>query len=471
MKATTMASLAATVPGTGLAAQNAESSSKQKPAGMKKKLLYLSISPETQEKLIESLKSISGTDLLVSPVKVNYQNPQEVVQSIHSRNPDIVFMSLSGFVFSYGSLYDSMGDLDIPIIVYTSNPGLILIDANLVASLRGNGANVRFAISQEQALDLVRSVASPRILENKRALLYGRRFDSTSVPAHNLTEYEVFSRTGVKMQYRSIEQLSAAYEDIDEASARSEMERWKNEAVEVIGVPDKTILDASRLYVLLRSVMEKEELSAVGIDCLGFTMMPNSTLPHPCLAFARLRDEGMTAACESDVVGMLSSMFLQEISRKPSFMCNLMSVDPEKSKIVLSHCVAPLKLKGANAAPMKYRLHDYHGFGRGVVPEVEFPLGMEVITGAFSKDLKSFSLWPGRIQSQVMNTDQAKGITMNSCANTMDVKIRDAERFLQSIPGIHQIMVAGNYTEAIEDALYGMNASLVGPSDFSPPEA
>jgi L-fucose isomerase-like protein len=302
-------------------------------------------------------------------------------------------------------------------------------------------------------------------------LLYGRRFDSTSVPAHNLTEYEVYRRTGVKMQYRSMEQLEALYKDIDEASARSEMERWKNEAVEVIGVPDKAILDACRLYVLLRSVMEKEELSAVGIDCLGFTMSPNSILPHPCLAFARLRDDGMTAACESDVVGMLSSMFLQEISRKPSFMCNLMSVDLEKSKIVLSHCVAPLKLSGANAAPMKYRLHDYHGFGRGVVPEVEFPLGMEVITGAFSKDLKSFSLWPGRIQSQVMNTDQGKGIMMNSCANTMDVKIRDAGRYLQNIPGIHQIMITGNYTEAIEDALFGMNISLVGPSDFSPPEA
>ena len=102
MKTTTMASLAATVPATSFADQNAESSSKQQPAGMKKKLLFLSISPENQEKLIESIKSISGADLLVVPVKVNYQNPQEIDQAIHDQNPDIVFMSLSGFVFSYG---------------------------------------------------------------------------------------------------------------------------------------------------------------------------------------------------------------------------------------------------------------------------------------------------------------------------------------------------------------------------------
>jgi hypothetical protein len=138
----------------------------------------------------------------------------------------------------------------------------------------------------------------------------------------------------------------------------------------------------------------------------------------------------------------------------------------------VSHCVAPLKLNGTNAAALRYKLHDYHSFGRGVVPEVEFPSGKEVITGGFSKDLKSFSLWPGRIQTQVKNTDQSssgKGLMLNVCANTMDVKIRDADRFLQNIPGIHQIMVIGNYTQAIGDALYGMNMNLVGPGDFTPP--
>jgi len=474
IKATSMASVAATLPATRLVGQDAEGSSTPGGSGMKKRLLCLSSSPETYEPLIESIKSIPETDLLVSSVKVNFQQPQEIIRTIHSRNADILLLCLSDFVFSYGSLNDSMGDLNIPVIALTSNPELILIEANLVASLRANGANATFAITQEQALELVKIAASPRILEDRRAIVYGRRFDSTSVPAHNLTEYQVYNRTGVLMQYRPIEQLAALYNKVDEASAIGEMERWKREAIEVIRVPDKAILDASRLYVLLRSIIEKEKLSAISIDCLGFTMSPNPTLPYPCLAFARLRDEGITAACEADVCGMLSSMFLQEISLKPSFMCNLMSVDLEKSKIVLSHCVAPLKLNGSNAAPLKYRLHDYHGFGRGVVPEVEFPLGMEVITGAFSKDLKNFSLWPGRIQTQVMNTDRSpsgKGITLNSCANTMDVKIRDAGRFLQSIPGIHQVMVAGGHSKAIDDALFGMNINMIGPSNLIPPEA
>jgi hypothetical protein len=473
IRTTTMASMAATLPGTRLVSQDAKSSSKPRRSGMKNKLLCLSDSPEAYEQFIESVKSISEAHLLASSIKVNYQKPQEIVQAIHGQDADILLMCLPRFTFSFGSLYDSLGDLDIPIIVLSSNPDLILIDANLVAALRANGAHVAYAISQKQALELVKIAVSPRILEEQRALLYGRPFDSTSVPAHNLAEDQVYKRTGVRILYRPIEELAAIYKDVDEASARSEMERWKGEAVEVIRVSDKEILDACRLYILLRSIIEKEGLSAISLDCLGFTMSPNPVLPYPCLAFSRLRDEGITAACEADVCGMISSMLLQKICGKPSFMCNIMSVDLQKSKIVLSHCVAPLKLNGSNSGPMKYRLHDYHGFGRGVVPEVEFPLGMEIITGAFSKNLKSFSLWPGRIQTQVKDTDRSssgKGIMLNSCANTMDVKIRDAGRFLQNIPGIHQIMIAGNYVKAIDDALSAMDVGIVGPSNFTPPE-
>jgi hypothetical protein len=170
---------------------------------------------------------------------------------------------------------------------------------------------------------------------------------------------------------------------------------------------------------------------------------------------------------------MLTSMFLEEISRKPSFMCNLMSVDIPNSKAVVSHCVTALKLNGSNAPALKYKLHDYHNFGKGVVPEVDFPSGKEVILGGFSKDLKSFAAWPGRIQSQVKDTQNtssgSSGLSLNVCANTMDVKIRDAGRFLQNINGIHQVMVFGEYMKAISDALYGMNMSIVGPTEFAPP--
>jgi hypothetical protein len=477
IKTTTMASMAATLPETTLPGQDTGSLLKSGSDRMKKNLLFLTDSPATFQKFRESIQAIKEADFIVSPITVNYQKPQEVIQSIRGKDADILLMCLPVSAFSYGNLSESLGDLGVPILLLAQNPELILIDVNFAAALRiKNSASVLFATSETQAIEMLKAVGLPRILEGKRAILYGKPFDSTSSPAHNLNEDYVYRRTGVRMQYRPMGELKQLFDRTDEASARKEAERWKKEAVAVVEPSDKTILDACRLYVLLRSIIEKEGLSAISIDCLGFLFNRNLALPYPCLAFARLRDEGITAACEADVCGMLSSMFFQEISRKPSFISNVLSVDLPHSSTVLSHCVAPLKMMGPNTSSLPYKLRDYHGMGQGVVPEVEFPVGIEVLTGAFSKDLKSFLLWPGRNQVG-MKTDThtekpsfPSGFRRMTCSNYVELKIRDADRYLQNIAGIHHIMIAGSYSKAMKDALLSMNVSIIGPSDFTAPQ-
>ena len=53
------------------------------------------------------------------------------------------------------------------------------------------------------------------------------------------------------------------------------------------------------------------------------------------------------------------------------------------------------------------------------------------------------------------------------CSNHLEVKIRDADSFIQRIAGCHHVMVAGNYRKAVGDAMMRMNARIVGPSDLS----
>jgi len=476
IKTTTMAGMAATLTGSTLLGQDPGALRKSGPGGMKRKLLFLSDSPASFEPFMNSIRSVKEVEFLLNPVTVNYQKPQEVLTPIKEKEADVVLMCLPRSAFSYGTIPDTMGDPGIPVVLLAQNPDLILIDANFAAMLRANGANVLFATSQEQALDLLKAAAAPRLLEGKRAIIFGRPFDSTSVPAHNLNEELIYKRTGVRVQYRSMEELKHLFDRTDEASARKEAERWKKEAVAVMEPSDKTILDACRLYVLLHSVIETEGLSAVSIDCLGLLFNRNMGLPYPCLSFSRLRDEGFTAACEADVCALLSSMLMQEISRRPSFLSNVLSVSPQGSSTVLSHCVAPLKMLGPGATQLPYKLRDYHGMGQGVVPEVVFPVGTEVLTGSFTKDLKNFVLWSGRIQvgSKVDEpTDKPSspaGFRRMTCSNYMELKIRDVDRFQQNIPGIHQIVITGNHSKAIKDALLAMNVGVISPSDLSAPD-
>ena len=480
LKTTTIAGMAATIPVAGLLAQETGNVPRVRPVGAKRKLLLMSDAPATYAQLLESIKTLQGIELDASSVQVNYQQLPELGKILQREDPDILLMCLGRVTTVSGTYAAAMGSVDIPIILLPVNFDLIMLEADLAAAFRARGTYTMVANSESHALELIKVLAAPRILEGKRAVIYGRPFDSTSVPARNLNADYVYRHTGVRIQYRPIEELKQMLEGVSPASVREEMERWKQGAANIVEPTDQAILDASRLYVLLRSIVDKEGLSAISIDCLSFSFNANPILPLPCLAFTRLRDEGISAPCEADVCASLSSMLLQEISKKPSYFCNVSSVDTQTSSTVLRHCVAPVMLMGKDAPPLTYNLRDYHGFGRGVTPEVEFPVGIDVTMGVFSKDLRNFVLWPGRTRSRATDTDRpsfpgtdnaAMKKVRRYCSNHLEVKVNDVDHFLQSIGGCHHVMVAGTYTKALQDALHGMNVNIIGPSDLSVPNA
>jgi hypothetical protein len=475
LKTTTMAGMAATLPGTFL--QDSRNAVKPVNRGNKRKLLLLSDYPTAYERLIQSVRSIKEFEFTVTSVKGNYQNLQEITKTIQTEAPDILFFGLPRTSLNSGNIPVSLDYIDVPIIVLPPNLDLIMLEADVAAAFRAKGSNALLANSEAHAIELIKILAAPRLLEGKRAVIYGRPFDSSSVPARNLTVESIYKRTGVRLEFRPLEQLKPLLETVDSASVNKEMERWKKEAASITEITDKALLESCQMYVLLHSIIDKEGLSGISIDCLGFSFNPTPTLPLPCLAFTRLRDEGFAMPCEADVCGMLSSMMLQEISQKPSYFCNISSVDTAKSSTVLRHCVAPLRLLGKNAPALSYNLRDYHGMGRGVTPEVSFPTGLEVTMGGFTKDLKEFVAWPGRIQAGIKDTDRPSfsGPTQQNskmrryCSNRAELKIKEADVFLQKIVGIHHVMVAGIYTKALREEMIRMNVDLVGPVDSEAP--
>ena len=478
IKATAFASMAATIPVTSLLGQETVIRVKPSPQGKKRNLVFLTGMPERYDRLIESIGSVKEYDFVVTPVKADFQKPQEIMRSLDGKDVDMLLMCLPGAGTSSRHIAEGMGTLDVPVILLPGSPDLIMLETDLAAAFQLKGTNAIIASSPERAVELLKIVAAPRPLEGKRALIFGKAFASTSVPAPNLDDDYVYQRTGVRIEYRPIEKLKELFKSVDEASARKEMERWKAGAAKIVEPTDQEILKSSKIYVLLRSIIDREKLDAISIDCLSYSFGRDTTIPTPCLAFTRLRDEGLSAPCEADVCMMLSSMLMQEISRRPSFVCNVSAVDAEKSTTVLRHCVAPTKFLGPDAAPLPYNLRDYHGMGRGVAPELEFPIGLDITTGGFSKDLKSFVLWPGRIQPGAHDTETPSfenpppGMEKmrRFCSNRAEVKIKDVDRFLQSAAGIHHIMVAGSHAKAIHDAMVRMNVNVIAPPDLEAPE-
>ena len=333
LKTTTLASMAAAIPGSSFAEQETKIRFNKNSSGNKRNVLFLSDNPAEFEPLIQSMKSVREYELLVSPIKTNYQ-PQDLMKSLQGKDADVLFMCLPRLGISHGNIAEYLGDLDIPVILLPVNLDLIMLEADIAARFRTMGTPAMVANSEAHAIELLKAASSSRILEGKQAVIFGRPFDSSSVPAHNLNEDLIYKRTGMRIRYRPIEELKPLLEGVDEASARKEMERWKREAVKVVEPSDKALFESCRLYVLLRSIIDEEGLDGISIDCLNFSFSPAPILPLPCLAFTRLRDEGIAAPCEADVCGMLSSMLLQEISGRPSYFFNVSSVNTAKSSTV-----------------------------------------------------------------------------------------------------------------------------------------
>ena len=55
-------------------------------------------------------------------------------------------------------------------------------------------------------------------------------------------------------------------------------------------------------------------------------------------------------------------------------------------------------------------------------------------------------------------------------SNRAEAKIKDLHRILQSIAGIHHLMVAGSYWKLIYDAMHRMNVNVIAPPDLEAPE-
>ena len=96
----------------------------------------------------------------------------------------------------------------------------------------------------------------------------------------------------------------------DEVRAIAEF--YAKHAEKIVEPTAVDILESAKNYVVCRRLMKSEKCEGIAIDCLGWK--------NPvCVAYAKLRNEGIVAACEQDqsaTIGMLMTHLLFE---RPGF--------------------------------------------------------------------------------------------------------------------------------------------------------
>jgi len=183
----------------------------------------------------------------------------------------------------------------------------------------------------------------------------------------------------------------------------------------------------------------------------------------PCLAFARLRDRGVPAACEGDMDSLLTMLLMQYVVERPGFQGNA-TFDTAKNALWTAHCTAPLKMDGPDGKPAPYLLRGHSEVrGDGCVPEVQYRLG-QVVTRMKMVNLESILASTGKII-------EVPKRAVHGCRTQIVTEVRDASRMAagwssaldteDAMTLLHRVVFYGDHMESLRHLANLMGLKII----------
>lgn len=342
----------------------------------------------------------------------------------------------------------SVFDWQLPIVAFG---GQYTPAATLTAcgAERHSNLKITIALDYQEIDDALTIIHTRKKLHTERIALFGFMPDPYS-RWHHLPDFELAKRKlGVQVNAVELRELVALSKTIDGEKLDELVKTWIKEAKEVIEPKETDIRETARIYSALKMLLEQEKANAFGINCLE--MIKTLGVLPPCYALTRLRDEGTHAACEADLVCLLTMMLLGYIAGAPAFMGNTVAAIPASNTISISHCVTPTKMAGFEARAKPYILRNYHS-GPGVTAHVELNTGQEVTVARLSREFDKICIAQGKL---VECRDTI------GCRTTISISISDAREFVQRTFGNHQAVAYGNHIKLMNKLCHKMDIQTI----------
>jgi L-fucose isomerase-like protein len=260
----------------------------------------------------------------------------------------------------------------------------------------------------------------------------------------------------VAVEEKTFNEMISAAED---SAVKAEIDRWTKNAKEIIEPNKDDIEKAARVSVALQRLMERERAQGLAVGtCMGWL-----SKGFPCLGFARLRDNGIPAACEGDMDSLLTMLLFQYMIDRPGFQGNA-TFDTSRNALWTAHCTAPLKMDGPDGkeAPYLLRGHSEVG-GSGCVPEVQYRLG-QTITRAKMINLDTILASTGKII-------EVPKRSVHGCRTQIVTEVRDAAKMAANWSSVletedamtllHRVVFYGDHLDSVHHLARLMGMKVV----------
>ena len=244
---------------------------------------------------------------------------------------------------------------------------------------------------------------------------------------------------GIELRYVPAKDFLDEYKrtpvtDEVEAMAADYLRRARRRA----GATKQDVVNGVRSYVVARTLLEREEADAITMDCLG--ALGRTKVSLPCIAWSKMNDDGVPAACEADLGAVASHAIVQYLFDRPGFQQDPVA-ETARGAIIGAHCSCPTRLHGFGQPPEPFDVVHHHGV-RDATPRPIWRLGQRV---------SSVDVLPGRKGAPARMLISAGEVIGNvdvppagGCVVSVMVKF-DGVTDVLAYPGFHQVFFYGDY--------------------------
>jgi hypothetical protein len=274
----------------------------------------------------------------------------------------------------------------------------------------------------------------------------GRRLDSS------------MADLGIALRYVPAQDFLDEYRktpDSDEIAAMAE--EYMRRARRRTGATRQDVINGIKSYIVAGKLLKREECDAITMDCLG--ALGKTKVSLPCIAWSRMNDEGIPAACEADLGAVASHILVQYLFDRPGFQQDPVA-DTLYDAIIGAHCSCPTRLNGFDQPGEPFDIVHHHG-NRDAVPRTLWRKGQRVT---------SLDVFPGDEKQQRKTKllvsagtvlDNIEVPPAGGCVVSVRVKF-DGGHPVLSFPGFHQLFFYGDYKKQLLEfsRLFGLESEV-----------
>ncbi|MBD3266307.1 hypothetical protein GF373_06520 [bacterium] len=216
------------------------------------------------------------------------------------------------------------------------------------------------------------------------------------------------------------------------------------------------VVNGIKSYWVAQKILEREEGDAITMDCLGALGKVDISLP--CIAWSRMNDDGIPAACEADHGAVASHILVHYLFDRPGFQQDPVA-DTTDDTLIGAHCSCATRLNGYDQPSEPFDIVHHHG-NRDAVPRTIWKVGqriscVDILPG--NKERKSEMLISAGTVVENIDVPPAGG-----CVVSVKAKFDGGQEVL-SFPGFHQLFFYGDYKEEMKDfcQLMDIKATIV----------